>query len=264
MKKIILFLIILLGTCGCYDYKEVNNIAIIVGVGLDYQNEEYSMTYEILNIQKTNESSDQAGKSYSVTATGKTITEAEVNAEKKVAKKTSFSHLEILLIGSGLANHGINDIADYFLRNNKITSNFYMVLGNNYTPEEILSFKSKYEQVNSSAIFNILKISNTNISVDVKDQFDYQMAKIKENMGDIVIPSITINKEIDLGNLAVFHEDKFKYFLNNEEEQTYGLLLNKIKNNSLTNDIGAIEINHNKTKLSYKDNITIDLGVTMF
>ncbi len=260
MKKIILFLIILLGTCSCYDYKEINNMAIIVGVGLDYQNEEYSMTYEILNIQKTNESSDQAGKSYTVTATGKTITEAEVNAEKKIAKKASFSHLEILLIGSNLANYGITDMTDYFLRNNKITNNFYMVLCNNYTPEEILSFKSKNEQVNTTAIFNILKNSNTNISIDIKNQFDYQIAKIKENMGDIVIPSITLNKEIDLDNAAVFHGDKFKYFLNNEEEQTYGLLLNKIKNNSLTDNIGAIEINHNKSNLSYKDN-TININV---
>ncbi len=262
MKKIILFIVILLGTCGCYDYQEINNMAIIVGIGIDYQNEEYQMTYEILNIQKNNESGSQPDKSYTVTGNGKTITEVVVNAETKIAKKASFSHLQLMLIGNNLATHGISDMADYFLRNNKITNNFYMVLCNNVTPEQVLGYKSKSEQINTTAIFNLLKTDNTNISIDTKDQFDYQMAKLKENMGDIIIPSITINKEIDASNLAVFKGDKFKYYLSNEEEQTYGLILRKIKNNSITDDIGTIEVNHNKSGLDYKDDkVNINIQV---
>src|SRR5574344_2470846 len=262
MKKILLFLIIIIFTSGCYDYQEINNMAIIVGIGLDYQDDQYVMSYEILNVQKSNEDGEKETKSYTITACGKTITEAEVNAEKKVAKKVSFSHLEILLIGNGLANYGLNDMADYFIRNNKITNNFFMVLVKNNTPEEIMSFHSLSEPINSLAIFNILKTSNTNISLKTKDEFDYQMATIKENLRDIVIPSVTINKEIDLSNLAVFKGDKFKYFLTEEEEQTYGIITKKINNNSLSNAYGTIEINHNKSNITFKNNkINININI---
>src|SRR5574344_2681987 len=262
MKKILLFLIIIIFTSGCYDYQEINNMAIIVGIGLDYKDDQYIMSYEILNIQKSNEEGEKEAKSYTITAMGKNVTEAEVNAEKQVAKKVSFSHLEILLIGNGLANHGLNDMADYFIRNNKITNNFFMVLVKNNTPEEIMSFHSLSEPINSLAIFNILKTSNTNISLKTKDEFDYQVATIKENLNDIVIPSVTLNKEIDLSNLAVFKGDKFKYFLTENEEQTYGIITKKINNNSFSNDSGTIEINRNNTNIDFKDNkININIKI---
>src|SRR5574344_833650 len=128
MKKIILLLIILLCTGGCYDYHEINDLGIVVGIGLDYQDDKYLMTYELLNIQKENNNSEIENKSYIISAEGNTISDAKVNTEKKIDKTVSFSHLEILLISENLANSGISDMADYFLRNNSITNNFYMIL----------------------------------------------------------------------------------------------------------------------------------------
>ena len=50
MKKIILIITLFFLT-GCYDYKEINDLAIISAIGVDYQNDEYIITLEVLNDQ---------------------------------------------------------------------------------------------------------------------------------------------------------------------------------------------------------------------
>ena len=66
MKKIILILVILL-TTGCYDYVELNNISIVSSIGIDYIDNEFILTLEIL---------DDNNSSYVVSTKGKTIVNA--------------------------------------------------------------------------------------------------------------------------------------------------------------------------------------------
>ena len=55
MKKIILIIALFLLT-GCYDYKEINNLGIISAIGIDYQDDEYNVTLEVLNDQADKDS----------------------------------------------------------------------------------------------------------------------------------------------------------------------------------------------------------------
>ena len=55
MKKLLILLIIPFILSGCYDYNELNDLAIISGIGIDYENEEYIVTYEILSTKKEGE-----------------------------------------------------------------------------------------------------------------------------------------------------------------------------------------------------------------
>ena len=53
MKKIIIILICLL-LYGCYDYTEINDLVIITGIILDYQNDKYILTSQVIeNENKT-------------------------------------------------------------------------------------------------------------------------------------------------------------------------------------------------------------------
>ena len=53
MKKIFLIIIILL-TTSCYDYKQPNEISIVNGIAIDY-NDKYEITYEIIDTNKKDE-----------------------------------------------------------------------------------------------------------------------------------------------------------------------------------------------------------------
>jgi len=97
MKKIfiIIFTSLFLLT-GCYDNIELDNLSIITGVGIDYLDDEFKLTYEILSDTKTEENT--ALLSYSVSGSGKTISEAFTNTNYSVSKKAYFSHLKLLVL----------------------------------------------------------------------------------------------------------------------------------------------------------------------
>ena len=59
IKKLLLTLIILTTLffmSGC-SYKELNDLAIASAIGIDYENNEFIITSQILNFQKSEESS---------------------------------------------------------------------------------------------------------------------------------------------------------------------------------------------------------------
>ena len=53
MKKIIILLSLIFILTGCYDNIELDDLAIVSGVGIDYKDEKFYLTYEILSDTKT-------------------------------------------------------------------------------------------------------------------------------------------------------------------------------------------------------------------
>ena len=64
MKKILIIILTLLLCTGCFDYKEINDLAIINAIGVDYENDEYVITLEILNDQIDKDSSKITSSTY--------------------------------------------------------------------------------------------------------------------------------------------------------------------------------------------------------
>ena len=55
MKKIFFILIIPFILGGCYDYNQLNDLAIISGIGIDYENDEFKVTFEVISTKKEGE-----------------------------------------------------------------------------------------------------------------------------------------------------------------------------------------------------------------
>ena len=67
MKKIILLLSIFLLT-GCFDYTELNDLSIVSMIIIDKIDNNYSVSFEILNDQKTKD--EEVNTSIIVTSSG--------------------------------------------------------------------------------------------------------------------------------------------------------------------------------------------------
>ena len=52
MKKILVLLIPFI-LCGCWNYKELNQLAIVSGMAIEKENDEYVLTAQIINSQKS-------------------------------------------------------------------------------------------------------------------------------------------------------------------------------------------------------------------
>ena len=94
--KLIILTILMFFLSGCYDNIELNNLAIISGIGIDYHDDNYYLTYEILNDIKTSENTTM--KSYTIMGKGKNLPDAFTDANYKVGKKPYFAHLKIVIL----------------------------------------------------------------------------------------------------------------------------------------------------------------------
>lgn len=134
MKKILIIILTLLLCTGCFDYKEINDLAIINAIGVDYENDEYVITLEILNDQIDKDSSKIT--SYTKVGHGKNLTSAIENAADKLSKQLIFNHIKLMILSKSIIEEKFENIIDLFLRNTYFRENFYVVATDN-KPDDI-------------------------------------------------------------------------------------------------------------------------------
>ena len=86
MKKILLLPLIFL-MCGCWNYKELNNLAMTTGIAIDKIDNDYHVTLLISNTKKqTNDNDKPQASTAAYEGSGKTMYEAISNASDNISK----------------------------------------------------------------------------------------------------------------------------------------------------------------------------------
>jgi len=264
MIKKILILFLFLFLTGCYNYTELNDLAIVTALGIDYHDNKYHVTIQVVNTKKTEENENNNGFTI-YEADGHTLEEAIKNLSLICPKKIYLSHLEILIYGEEIALKGINDTLDYLLRNNSIRGDFYLFVAKNNMANDILKIDNKSFIINSESIKKLNETSYKQTGKSTIITF-YELANtyLNENK-EIVIPTIEASdKKLIMNNLAIFKKDKLVKYLNENKTITYNILTNKI--NEATYKIkcqdGYIDILINNLKTNIKPhNDSIDINI---
>lgn len=232
MKKIIILITIIFLTSGCYDYIELNNLSIISGISIDYQNDNYLVNYEILHDKKSGSDSSTKG-SITVSGRGKTIAEAFYNTAKETPKKPYYAHLKSLIISEDIAKTKLENLIDYLLRNTDIRSEFNTVIAKNITAEELLNSSDKDNPVVSDLIETLL---NTNKYY----KNNTSTAPFEEMVTDILLfgeeaELAVLEKEqgkIEVSGIGIFNGYHLQGVLSPEESITYNILTGNAMNAS--------------------------------
>lgn len=190
--KLLLLLFIIFLTTSCYNYLEVNEIAIVEGISIDYKDNNYEIIAEIIDVKSDNENS------YLLSTNAPNLDEAFENIKNLSSKKLSMSHLEVLLISNNILYNHIDDVANYFINDKDITTNFYLSYSNN--PSDILNNKNSNYPINTKTITDTLDKEK-----NIKYQFDYIYTSIKNNKR-FQIPYVSLNNDI-----IVIDKDDFIY-----------------------------------------------------
>lgn len=217
MKKTLILLTIFFLCTGCYDYKEVNDLAIVSAIGIEYDNNLYEVTFEVLK------DNTKDNKSSSVnSATGKTLTEAIDNVSDKIPKQSTFSHVKLMILGKNILND-FSSLTDLFLRNTYFRENFYVIGSISTSPKEILNLAN--EEVTSDTIIRILKNMNYSSNENVLKTF-HKIINESSRLGKATcFSNITLaNEEIITDGLLLFNNYRYKGILNNEDTKIYNIL----------------------------------------
>lgn len=258
MKKIILLIAILFLFTGCYDYNELNNLAIVSGIAVSYKDGKYKATFEIVNTKKEESGQSEDKKPIIISAQGDNPSDAINNTLAKAEKKVLFSHVQVVLLDESIAKKGIKWISNFLFRDIKTNNNFYYVLVKDSDAEEILKTNIKDQAIVTSAIVTLFNNQNDNGRLDSSNEFDHIYAKLKDGKEDIVLPAITLkNKTITIEPPGIFKKDKLVDYFNQDEATIYYLLKSKAENAFFDKKTSAITIYNNKPGFKMKNKNTL-------
>lgn len=226
IKKITIILTTIIFITGCYDYVEINNLVIISGIGIDYQNDEFILTVEALYNEEINNSSDEIGKTF--TASGKTLTDAFNNISLMLDKEPYLAHLKILVISDEVANKQMNTLFDFFLRNNQIRNIFNIVVSDNASPKEILNTTNKLFKVSSERIKDLLENNQYSNYISKNIYFKNVVSDYLSKEKNITLSSIKVDgDDLSLSDLYIFNNKKIVTRLSDNEANILSILDNK-------------------------------------
>lgn len=231
---IILFNAIL--ASGCWNYREVDKLAIVAGVAVDKEkNGLFKVTAEIVNISGEN---DKKTSSVLISMEGKTMFDAVRNGISLSGKRLYWSHEKVLILSKEVANEGVTKVLDWFNRDSETRADIHILISEKGSAKEILSSQQNTGEIKSFVLDDMIKNQKSLSKAPIIDilQFDNDL---KAEGQSAIAPSVTLKQSDDkaipqiLGT-AIFKFDKLLGFLNGEETKNLMFIRNMVKAGVLT------------------------------
>lgn len=257
LKKIVLIILGFLLT-GCYNHMELNKMAIVSLIAVDYQSEEFIVTIEVRENKKEDENSSAIYK-----ATASSLANALQEIAVSLNKALYFIDLDTVIITKEAANEKLDFIIDYLTRESTISGNFNILI-NDEIDKTINSIKDKGEVAGKFLKETVVSEFNNIVNIKFNDYLENYISKYY----DLILPKI-VNEddEIKINKAVIFSDKKIIGELDFDMVQLYNLLINN--NNPTLFNINYEEKNiifkviNSKAKITYQnDKININLDIT--
>ena len=283
MKKFVLIIItlfILLISSGCYNYKEINDMAIVSSIGIDKdnKNDKYIVSAQIMNSKESEDSEDSQITVY--TKEGDTVHEALRNITLKSPRKLYGNHLSKIVLSEEVAKEGIDNILDIFNRITEVRNEFIITIVKEDKASDVLKVLTTTESIPAEYVKLSLKIADKTSGLTYATKLDEFISLYLKKGIDPVVPVLKIDKKekkgttinnitttnpiskIVIEDLEVTNKGKLETYLKNEEIIGYNFLRNQIQKMIIPvkcddeNNYASILILKNKTKsnAAKKDN----------
>ena len=284
MKKLIILFIFLF--TGCWNYRELNNLAITTAIAIDKKDNKYEVSILVVNTKENNSLGNSESETIVYTGIGKSVSEALNEIDLLSPKKLYIEHLSILIISKEIAKEGLTNVLDYFLRNSESTKRFQIALADN--AKDVIKVLKPLEAYPASSISKNFQLSNESQARSSLILYSEFLYKYLEKGINPVLPTISIigntkqgskNKSLEqttpsaitkLDNMAIFKDDKLVHIANKQESKAINIINNKIDqiniyikcNNNITIKILDLNtniklINSNKYKITIKAEGTV-------
>lgn len=200
MKKIIL-IIILFTLTGCWNYKELNSLAIATGFAVDIVDNEYEVTVLISNAQKESSSDSKGSASAAVyKGKGKTIFEAIKDASLSISKEIYVGHIEVLVLSEEIAKTKTLEVIDFFFRYPYTRNQFLLVIAENTKAGDTFEITTPLETYPSQNISKNLEITDKLQGYVYTVTFNDFVKMIIEEGINPTLPTISIEGSVEEGN----------------------------------------------------------------
>lgn len=237
--KIVKFIAVLLlafTLSGCWNSKELDELAIVMGYGIDTGTDAgmIDMTAQIAVLQSApsggsssgGDSQSSSGETYwNITRTGTSVFSILRDYTHESSRKLYSPHTQVLIFGEDLAKRGVRDSLDFFMRDHETRTTIWLLVAKDKA-SDIFSVKTKLSTDPSMNISDLMKAQiNTSETPQIKilDFVERLLSDTTSPIAPIVkVSTDGSNSAIEVSGTAVFKQDKMVGEL--DEAQTRGLL----------------------------------------
>ena len=272
MKKIIIVFMILL-LSGCYNYKELNKIAIVSSISIDKKDNKYLVGAQVMNIKTKEET--ESSKVIVYEATGNTIEEALRKMTNKSNKKLYGGHLSKLVISEEIAKEGIIDVIDLFQRLPEIKDEFTITIVKGIDANKVIKIMTSPESIPADYVKKTIETANLESALTYNSKLDEFVSYYLKDYIDPVISVLEVknyneegtslknneetnpNTKIELDKIAITYNGKLEKYLNNSQTIGYNFINDSIDKTVIPvkcdkNNYSSISLNKSKTKYKIK------------
>ncbi|WP_413375989.1 Ger(x)C family spore germination protein [Alkalihalobacillus sp. 1P02AB] len=248
--RILLIFILLSFVTGCWNRRELNELAISAAMGIDYAEDgQFLVTVQIINptaiaLQESGSSSYSPVVAFH--GKGDTMFEALRRLTTQIPRKIYESYTKVVIFGENFAKSGISEGLDFLLRDHEFRADFFFLVAKDMKAKEILEVLTILDKIPANELYQSLQTSHktwgTTETVTIDNLINelaskgnapalpgvFILGNLKEgesidSLNQSELPAILANND-----LAVFNQDRLVGWLNDSESRGYNFTQSEI------------------------------------
>lgn len=242
---------------GCWERKELNEVAFVLGIGIDKAETGYTVSMQVVIPSAISSQSTGGGGGTGVPVvvykfTVPTFYDAQRKLNLDSSRTSYLGHIRVLVIGEELARSGVGETLDVFKRSREPRMDFYVMVARGTTASDVLNVLTPMDKLPANKLFSSLdnsyKDSAKTVAVTLDDFIENLLSEGEhpvltgvEVMGDPKEGEDKSNVErtipkarLEYHTVAVFRKDKLIGWLNEGETIGYNYINDKVTSHSGT------------------------------
>jgi spore germination protein KC len=251
---------------GCWNYREVNTLAIIMAAAVDRDvfSDEYILSIEVVRVTGGERSTQLNRRIYE--SRGQTIFDAARNVIIEAGRRAYWSHSKAIIINSSIAEEDISDVLDWFYRDQELRRDVNVFIFKGDRASHVLTADTGMDDTIGYNLYQTI-INRKGVNKYPETELGEVVGNLSQPGSGIILPTIDIQHQqgkarAHVEGSAILKGAKVIGYLNPEETRDVLAVTGKLKKGVFpTKDIMntgediTMELydSKNKTETDYED-----------
>ena len=254
MKKILFVIPIIFMLSGCYNHKELNDLAIVSAIAIseDDSSGDFKVQVQVVNPKKDQDTSSSNEPDFIVyKSEGKSLQEAFRYIIKESPKKIYGNQIQILIVDESIAKDNFPKIMDFLARDPEIRNEFNVLVSKD---DDILEVLTPLDKLSSQNIVESLKANGKYLGYDNIVTFNDVISDYQNDNIELAIPSVKVTGDpkagsdeesiesseaaasVSLSTIAVFKDNKLVGYLSEKDSLAYNFVMGNVSGTIIRSD----------------------------
>ncbi|WNS43509.1 Ger(x)C family spore germination protein [Paenibacillus sp. MMS20-IR301] len=234
---------------GCWSRKELNELALVMALGIDLDPEGYAVSAQVMNPSEAgNQKGASSGSLPVVTykSVGKTVPDALQRMLSMTPRMLYLAHIRVIVFGEELARSGVSDALDFLSRDNQTRTDFYLLVAKNSTASKILEIVTPFEHIPANSLYSSILVSHKKWAATGKVTLQQFITELERGGSNPIMSGVQLRGNLQNGEspknvqnispqtliqhagIAVFKKDKLVGWLGEPLSKSVNYALNEV------------------------------------